>query len=437
MRMSKELSEQFKIDEKNQLLHEMQTEFVYKAKELSEEELEDIALKKMSRYARFYKKVEKKVGPYAAGLEETANAVVQIGERVDDIHYTPHNAEVANGFHLGALALSGYNFLRVPFMYLSAYLLNQPVPMTLNNNMRWLYSAITLGLGIAALAAPAAAPVLGFVGAGLGLGASLFFVGKLAFERYKLHREEKALKEDIGRAEQGLADIQEEAKDLEHALSEATDESAIKAISWRIERLKLSYDAQVLELEELYDMQAQNEQLKQQFSAKNVFMKASSVLLALVTIIGLIVSASFPPIGIAILTGVALTSATIIMAQVSAPLFKAAFEWIKNKWSQGASTETLDNNKGNTQDLAVDAQLDEQKEVGSSFSPKLDSTANALREMESHLPVAFSPKAEHSVVHDPQQEQVAAVVALSPFSTETEFEQSEEDEELDDQRLML
>ncbi|MGL5742596.1 MAG: hypothetical protein ACRCXC_08630 [Legionella sp.] len=47
---------------------------------------------------------------------------------------------LTNGLHIGAMVFAIIEFFRIPLIYLTAYLLNEKVPINVNNNSRWLYS---------------------------------------------------------------------------------------------------------------------------------------------------------------------------------------------------------------------------------------------------------------------------------------------------------
>ncbi|RUR13962.1 hypothetical protein [Legionella sp. km772] len=377
MKMAKKFRSQFKVDEKKKLLQEIQEDFDYHAKKLSADELSLIALKKMSRYARFVK-----------DFQRTANAVMTVGESIDDIHDTPQTEEVAHGFHIGAAVLAVYNFLRIPFMYLSAYLLDQPIPFTLSNNARWLYSAVLLALSITAIAAPVTAPIIAFVSAGIAFAASSFFLAKVLYERYKLAKESDRLDLKIQRAEAELERIHQEAKQLEQSFDELTAKSAIIDACIRTDELKRLHDKQKVRLEKLYDQKLQNTQLKAQFGLSKVLFKSISLILATATIVGLVVSLFFPPVGLGILAGVALVGATYLLGRVLAPVLSSFSEWLKTKWKPTPHESSEDSDKN---DLRPEASLqDSQQQKDDAImaikpSPTLilahESTAEVMREL--------------------------------------------------------
>lgn len=365
MKMSQELAEKYAHAEKIKLLEAMQEEEDYQVHALNKSEVAQKALNKISKYSLYLKNVKR-----------TADAVTQIGEHLEDYHDTAHNQEIAHGFHIGSLALSAFNFFRIPFMYLSAYMLNQKIPVTLSNNMRWLYSAVLLGLTITAIAVPVTAPIIAFVSAGIGFAASVFLLGKVIHERIKLRREAKALKKEIGREEEEMLSIQEQAKQLKQNLEEATEEQHIIDLSIKIERLEERYHAQSKVLGDLYDKQLQNNQLREALGIKKILFKSTAVILASATIIGLVVSLFFPPVGLGILAAVATVSATLLLGRVLAPAFQALHRWFTNK------QEPVIKNEGVADEhVHVEHSLDHQQSIELTESSGLEKEDSVKKEL--------------------------------------------------------
>lgn len=356
--IEKEKRELF-VKETNAFLTKIQSPFTYTPKELSEETVDEISLKKMSRYARAFKNFKGVAGT----AMKVGGAVIQVGESLDDIHHTPQNVELAHDFHMGAIALTVINFFRIPVMYLFGRLMGQPVPFALSDKLRLGYSTLLLALTITALAAPVTAPVIAFISASIGLALSTFFMGKLIYERYQLAKQEKSLNQDIKIAEGKLDEMRREAAELEQAFGHNDRDSAVLA---RIDELRQSYDEHLLHMQGLYDKRAQNEQLIAKFTKANVFLRTTSFLLAALAIVGLIVALFLPPIGLGILAGVAITSSALVMGKLGL----SAAQWVKNKWSANPNSESEASVNHDDMDLQADMTLDK--------TPMLDSTIRTL-----------------------------------------------------------
>ena len=319
--MNNKLTQQLKI----KLLKELkriQEEFDYQPEELNRDELANEAIKKISRYAQ-----------YEENLQKTANAIILVGKSVDNLHDTPQIAKVSHGFHIANAALAAYNFLRIPFMYLAAYLLDQPVPFNLSNNAQWAYSSIILGLAITALAVPVAAPIIAFVLVSIGFAESVFFLGKVLYEGNKLMDENKLLDVVINEVETELQAIQDRAKQLEQSFDERVEQSSFIDVCMEVNNLKEEFKSKKLELEALYDRKFQNEQIKDQFSIQVVLLRTLGLMLASTALIGLIISLFLPPVGLGILGVVGVIGASITLASVLITVLPPLAAWIKGKFS--------------------------------------------------------------------------------------------------------
>lgn len=119
-----------------------------------------------------------KINGIIAQVDESGAAISKLGEQFSSMHHSHINETVTHGFHLAGFFMSVFNFVRIPAIYLIAYLTNQKIPLTLGNNARWLHATILLGLAVVALSVPALAPIIAFASASvLGLVVSLFLPG--------------------------------------------------------------------------------------------------------------------------------------------------------------------------------------------------------------------------------------------------------------------
>lgn len=310
MKMSDALIEQYELAEKIQLLDHMKRPEPLQVHSLSQKEVEDQSLSKISKYWK--------------NISHTGEAVTQAGDSMDDIkggdpdtfHDTVHTPDTAEGFHYATLGMAIFNFFRIPFMYLSAYALNQKVPVTLNNNMRWLYSTTLLALTIVAITVPVTAPVIAFVTAALSFVAGAFLLGKIINQRAKLGKKEQTLKREMAHEQEVMYAIRDEAGYLRKALEEATEEHQIIDLSVEVAVLDERSNAQKRVLEHLSNKQEHNKQLRAKLSDKKIIFRSISLILASASIIGLALAVVVPPIGLGVLAGVAIASATYLLARV-------------------------------------------------------------------------------------------------------------------------
>jgi hypothetical protein len=272
---------------------------------------------------------------FIQNIDDTGDAIVKIGDRVSSLQEklqdTPGSQTIGHAFHFGTVGMAAFDFLRVPFIYLAAYILGEEVPINLNNNARWLYSGVLLTLAIISLTVPVTATVIGFVGASLGLAVGVFLLGKTLYERYQLGREKKKIERVIDIEEEEMLLIQQEAEELEKLLKEAREEEEIIAIYQEIAVLRERYISQHALLEELKNKELHLTQKIEEVGIMQVVDKGIGVCLSSLTIIGLALSLFFPTVGLGILTGVAIAGGIYLAARLTAPLFQLLANWVIDK----------------------------------------------------------------------------------------------------------
>lgn len=334
MKMSPELEKKYDQAKTAELLERIQNEEP-KAKTVSKDPLAQQTLSKLSRYSRYFLN--------ATMLSE---ATVKLGSRLNEFHQSGSFEEISHGFHIGGLLLNALNFFRIPFMYLSAFVLGQKVPVTLNNNMRLAYSTVVLGLGITATALPITAPVIAFVATGIGFTTSLFLLGRIIQERIKLAKIQKALANEVIREEEAISVTQDEAKQLKAFFENATEEAHIIDLQIEVALLQERHQLQKKILGSLYEQQAQNKQLKEALGNKVMFRSLLVVLGALV-ITGLVFSLFFPPIGLGILASAATLSCALVLARLLAPSLHRLFKRVSAPSPQEPSNQSPEDLKVN------------------------------------------------------------------------------------------
>lgn len=354
MNLSQEQAEQLKIE----LLNELQQmlEAFDEPKKLSPDELSYLALTKISKYSKQFGKL--------------ANSLAAAGQSIESADSS--SEALASGFGAASLAVSAYNFARIPSIYLAAYLLNQPVPFTFTNNLRWLYSASFLSLAITALAAPVTAPVIAFVSSGLVLGSSSFILGKVVYERYKLAKEKKALDLEIEPLKKQMLALSARSNELAKSIVNRAELSELEEACRELEQIKAEYELIKDPYETLAYAQSENEQLQEVFSKNKLIDKSVSFMLAATAVIGLVVSLFFPPAGLGILAAVASIGALYVVGRLLSPQISSFSRWLTNK-----KDSTVDNpDQVSLAQLMQKNQLDLDKILNP--SPAHDSTKDAL-----------------------------------------------------------
>jgi len=169
------------------------------------------------------------------------------------------------------------------------------------------------------------------VGAGIGLSVGVFLLVRTLYERYQLGKENKKLKKIIDIEEREMLLIQQEAKDLEKRLKEATEEDEMIKIHQEIALLHERYATQHSMLEKLKNKELHLEQKMAEVGIMQVVDKGVGICLSALTIIGLALSLFFPMAGLGILTGVAIAGGVYLLARLTAPLFQLLGNWLISK----------------------------------------------------------------------------------------------------------
>lgn len=323
----------FEIENQMHFLKEMQGEVHYELIRIKQNSLLEAAAKKIPMLAEFLRKVNK-----------VGEATINLGENIDVFHDTKITESISHGFHFGGIAIAAFDFIRIPLIYLTALVLKEDVPLNLNNNARWLYAAVILGLTITAFLVPITAPVIAFVAAGIGLVVSSFLLGKILYERYQLNRLNKQFKKELNLELDEMDLIQHDAARLEAALGEAREEEHIAVIFQEIEIFKERFDSQKEMVEKVKNKQLKLDQKIQAMKMSKVLDRSVAIILATISIIGLIISISFPPIGLGILAGAAIGGFTYIAARI---IYGVAI-WVSSKFkaSKEADNKSLENDIG-------------------------------------------------------------------------------------------
>lgn len=282
---------------------------------------------------------------FAKRAGEAGNEALQLSASISALHGAPP-AAVSTGFQFGGVSLAAVDFLLIPAIYLAAYILKQPVPMTLNNNARWLYSAVLLGLAIAAVAVSGAAPIIALVSGGLALGFSAFLLGKALYERYTLGKERKVVRQEMARDQEGMQQIQRAAETLHAQLQQTTDPEALAGIYQQIAGLQTRYHEQkerIMALKEKEDVL--DEKIKK-LGIVHIIDKGLAVSFAAVAVVGLAVTLFFPPVGLAILAGVSVAGLAYLTVRITVPIVRALGTWLLDKFrnASGAEPEVQNNN---------------------------------------------------------------------------------------------
>jgi hypothetical protein len=289
-------------------------------------------------------------------VDDAADSAIRIGERVSNVNDSFGNESIAHGFHYAVLVMAALDFVRIPLIYLAAHLLNEKIPFKLSNNARWIYSAFLLGLTITALAAPVTAPVIAFIGAGTGLVFGTFLLARTVYARYQLGKERKLIQGEIAKAEELMKLLQDEAKELEQKLATSNGDAFI---ALEIKGLEERYESQKSLIYELKNKELHIEQKIARVGMMRVFDKSIGVGLTSLSIIGLVVTLFFPPLGGWILAGAAIAGGVYLTGRLLTPVVKHLGNWLMNHFKSSKESPESESKE----DLEHDNTLNEQKEA--------------------------------------------------------------------------
>ncbi|QBR85139.1 hypothetical protein E3983_12725 [Legionella israelensis] len=333
------------------------------------------------------------------GVANIANRLRDTGSHTDAFikeeilsHHIRGSAKAATavgtGFSIASLVFYAFEFFRIPGIYLASFILGRKVPFTLKNNAKWLYSAVLLGLSIAAIAVPGVAPFLAIGISALAVGVGLFTVGRFFYRKRQIKKELSKQNEEIEKVENdidklrqakiedtlnykfsnenienAIKDMRKAKEDLDALKSKNATEEEIKEAGKKLEssqnklislyfkarRDKAStpkeLDAMFEEMEEfqkklqtnmehlqnLKDKVAELEKENEEMGLMSVVDKGVGTILGAAALGGLVVSLFFPPIGAGILLGVSAAALTYASARLATPLFKKLGSWLVSK----------------------------------------------------------------------------------------------------------
>ncbi len=237
-----------------------------------------------------------------------------------------HATEAAGtGFHIIKLVTSALDFIRIPGIYLGAYITNQEVPFSLSRNARFLYAAVLLGLTITAFAFPPAAPVIALVTSIAALGLSVITLAKLYYKRYELKDRLTQIDKNIDTKKNLIRHLIDDLEKLEADAKKAKNEGKIEEYKSLEEKIKSERDEikdELKILQKLCDKQEHCKQKLEKLGMTAVMDRTAGIAFASLALIGAVVSLLFPPAGIGILAAVASLAAVYVIGRVTYPLFK-------------------------------------------------------------------------------------------------------------------
>ena len=274
-------------------------------------------------------------------VDDTGQAVFRIGERVSDLPDMPGTESIGNFFHFGALGFAIFNFVRIPAIYLSAFLLGKEVPFTLDNNAKFIYSALLLSLAIIALTVPAAAVGIAFVIAGVSLTTGVFLLGKTLYGRYQLGKERRLNLRELNQAQKEMKHIQNQAGELLRSLNTQGNEEEKWECLLQVELLREEYNSKKSEIMQLKENQSLIQEKINELGIMHVTDRSIGIILASTTIAALTISLFFPPVALWMMAGIAVVGGTYVLSRIAVPVVMSLSSSIFNKIKTALAAEPV------------------------------------------------------------------------------------------------
>ncbi|MGQ3888326.1 hypothetical protein ACQUW5_04740 [Legionella sp. CNM-1927-20] len=257
------------------------------------------------------------------GLGDILDQISETGDNVSTLvqlkeSLSPAVNAAQSSFHGLKLGLAIINFIRIPFIFLTAALLGQKIPLTLSKAGQWAYAGAILVLAALLIALPAAWPIVGLITAGFVLGSAIFTLGRTLYQRHQIKKELTSTIKEINQETCELEKLRLKARVLKEKLKQAKDEEGHDLLH-SFKDLKKEYDKRYESLQVLYD---KKEIYTYKLAKRNniaVLDKSVSVILAAGALSGLIVTLFFPPVGLAIAAACAAVGAIYLVSRVLIP----------------------------------------------------------------------------------------------------------------------
>ncbi|OGO93881.1 MAG: hypothetical protein A3F41_00960 [Coxiella sp. RIFCSPHIGHO2_12_FULL_44_14] len=249
------------------------------------------------------------------------------------------SSQMLQGFQFGSLALSAVDFVKIPLIYLAAFLLGEKLPpFNLSRAAKWLYSAVGLGLGIAALVLPGAFPFIITVGAVLGVVVGAMSLGQLSLDRATTSDQLKAVQVDIEEARILQTKIITKKEEFDNAINNTSNTNITKpkresqANRILIDLYSLQFKFDRFKLQDLLNQEAQyEEKLKKMTDPTRVVDKSVGVVLATLGLAGAITLFIVPPVGLILLAASSLLGGAYLLGRIATPWVKRWGDWFKAK----------------------------------------------------------------------------------------------------------
>ncbi|QMT58752.1 hypothetical protein [Legionella sp. PC997] len=322
-------------------------------------------------------------------VEEAGSAITSMVQIKG--HLTHASDAAGNAFLIIRIVNAAFDFIRIPAIYIAAYIANQESPITLSRNARFLYSAVLLGLAITAIAFPPSAPIIALIISIAALGLSVVTLAKLYYKRYEIQDKLAQIEKDIDNKKSHIAHLIDDLEQLE------AEEKKAKIAGQR-ENLKLIEDnyktkrheikEQLDVLQKLYDDQELGKGKLAKLGSLATWDKTAGVAFTSLALIGAIVSLVFPPAGFPIFAVAMSLAAIYIVGRITYPLFKfLAGKMVNSRNKTPEITKKDSDDKEVEDDLLETSSMKVQQDMD-----KIRKDAKRLEQIVADFPIIGTPK---------------------------------------------
>lgn len=223
--------------------------------------------------------------------------------------------------NMGLIA-SAYNVLNLPLLFIASRILGKPIPIKLTKLAQWFYSIECFALMLTALLFPPAAIIISILFSTLGLTSGLYFLNQFSKVKRNAIKETKIVEKEIIFFEtmisQQMKELEKQVEIIEAKLNEASLEE-VNISQQRLENLLsiLAHSTQQFNL-----LVNKKDSLERQIQTMNdtyLLDKSVGTSLALVALLGFILSFVFPPVGFIVLNTVFFLSASYFIGRIATP----------------------------------------------------------------------------------------------------------------------
>ncbi|KTC75327.1 coiled-coil protein [Legionella birminghamensis] len=302
-------------------------------------------------------------------IDGAGNALSKLAMAQGNFSSAVQNA--SRGFQIGGAVLAGIDFVRIPLIYLAAYMLGEKLPFSLSKNARLIYSAVLLGIAITAVAFPPVAPIMAMTAAVLGLGLSLVTLGKHLHSIYQAKKELKSINLAIKLEETNLENLQEQATIFERQLTAAIqsdNQEEASHLSTQIDKLSEDFEKLKQAMHNLQNRRISREDKLKRLGGMGITDKLVGIAVSSLALAGIVLSLFFPPAGLALIAASAVAGGLYVLGRVGFPLLKQAWNSLLGKGkATGVKIEAQDDDNTENEQKEL---LEESKQISPEPTPE-------------------------------------------------------------------